>query len=184
MGIFIALLRGINVSGQKIIKMATLREQLSSWGFEDVETYIQSGNLLLKSSMDNKEVKAVIQQGIRKQYGFEVPTLVLDIENLERMIENQPFPEHYTADPKKFYLTFLGEKPNPDHVSEVKTFSFPPEEFAFGDGVVYFYSPDPYGKSKMSNSFFEKKLKVFTTSRNWKTANILLEKAKKLEDLA
>lgn len=182
MGIFIALLRGINVSGQKIIKMATLKEQLISWGFESADTYIQSGNLLIKSSKFNKgQVKSIIENGIRKEYGFDVPTLVLKSADLNRIIEEQPFPKEYTFDPKKYYLTFLGETPDKKMVEEVNNMSFPSEEFKFGEGVIYFYSPNPYGQSKMSNSFFEKKLKVFTTSRNWRTSNILLEKAQNLE---
>ena len=114
---YIALLRGINVSGQKLIKMAELREHLADLPFENIKTYIQSGNIVFKSGIDSKpELEALIHSMIKEKYGFEVPTLVKTPKDFTDALEKNPFKQEESEDPKRLYLTFLSSKPEQDRI--------------------------------------------------------------------
>lgn len=165
----IAFLRGINVSGQKKIKMAELRAQMEIEGFQGVQSYIQSGNLLFESDEASSELETKVKDTIRKHYGFEVPTLVVEASYLSRVLAESPFAKDPEKDVKRFYYTFLAEEPAPERLQALEEYDFAPEEYAVGELVVYFYSPNSYGRAKMSNNFFEKKLKVQATTRNLNT---------------
>lgn len=169
---YIALLRGINVSGQKKIKMAELRTHLSEWGFSAVQTYIQSGNIVLQEAESSQEqIAERIHQGIQSVYGFDVPVMVLVPEDLDRVLANNPFlPE---KDPKRLYVTFLSTQPAQDLQDQLLGEDYTPEAFVLREQHIYFFSPSGYGRAKMNNNFFEKKLKVRATTRNWRTVNKL-----------
>ena len=177
MSIHIALLRGINVSGQKKIKMADLRAHLGELGFGHVRTYIQSGNILLESDKSAGEVEEMIGEKIREKYGFEVPVMVKSPADLKAAIDANPFKDDPEKDSKRFYLTFLAEEPAADRIAHLATYDFPPEEYLLEGKVVHFYSPDSYGRAKMNNNFFEQKLKVQATTRNWRSTLKLIEMA-------
>lgn len=172
MSTYIALLRGINVSGQKKIKMAELRMHLSNWGFSDVQTYIQSGNIILQDNGSAPDqIAERIHQGILATYGFEVPVMVLVPEDLEVVLANNTFlPE---KDPKRLYVTFLSHPPAQDLLDKLLQEDYSPEAFFLFKKHIYFFSPSGYGRAKMNNNFFEKKLKVEATTRNWRTVNKL-----------
>ncbi len=169
---YIALLRGINVSGQKKIKMAELRTHLSDWGFSAVQTYIQSGNIVLQDpDQGPQQIAERIRQGIASVYGFDVPVLVLIPEDLDAVLADNPFlPE---KDPKRLYVTFLSSKPDPSLLNQLLQEDYSPEAFTVVKNYIYFFSPAGYGRAKMNNNFFEKKLKVDATTRNWRTVNKL-----------
>lgn len=171
----IALLRGINVSGQKKIKMAELRTSMEELGFGQVRTYIQSGNILLQSEKAADEVEELIGGKIKAEYGFEVPVMVKSPGELKAAIEGNPFVKDPEKDVKRFYLTFLAETPAEDRIEQLKSYDFSPEEFLIDGKVVHFYSPNDYGRAKMNNNFFEQKLKVRATTRNWRTTLKLIE---------
>ena len=173
---YIALLRGINVSGQKKIKMAELKESLETLSFTDIVTYIQSGNIVFKSadnSVENLEKK--IHKKILNDFGFEVPVLVKTPKELTYAIHNNPFQKDTSKDPKLFYVVFLKEKPLPENVSKLETYNYSPEEYVLENKIIYFYAANGAGKAKMNNNFFENKLKVQATSRNWRTTHKLVE---------
>lgn len=175
---YIALLRGINVSGQKKIKMAELRDHLISWGFAEVQTYIQSGNLILTSpETDQTQIAERIHRGILEAYGFEVPVMILLPKDVERVLAHNPFlPEH---DPKRLYVTFLSATPDADLIDQLAAVDYAPEAYVVTDQHIYFFSPAGYGRAKMNNNFFEKKLKVNATTRNWRTVNKLRDMCEK-----
>lgn len=177
MSIHIALLRGINVSGQKKIKMAELRVHMEDLGFGHVRTYIQSGNILLESDEFAEVIEEMIAGKIQEVYGFEVPVMVKSPADLKAAIAENPFKEDPEKDTKRFYLTFLAEEPAAEQVAHLATYDFPPEEYHLSGKVVHFYSPDSYGRAKMNNNFFEKKLKVRATTRNWRSTLKLIEMA-------
>ncbi|GAB1855827.1 DUF1697 domain-containing protein [Flavobacteriaceae bacterium MHTCC 0001] len=169
---YIALLRGINVSGQKKIPMAVLRELLLDNGLKDVQTYIQSGNVIFQSSEKNKEtLEEIIHNAIKSHFGFEVPILVLKPETVQQIFDDCPFPQEKK---EKSYFMLLYSKANSSTVEEVSQLSYPNEEFLITDNTVYFYCATGYGKAKFSNNFFERKLKVVATARNYKTMVKLL----------
>lgn len=171
---YISILRGINVSGQKKIKMVNLKNLYESLGFENVQTYIQSGNVVF----EHKETTAtalqkIIFDAIQKHYGFEVPNLVLSPTEIETALKKNPF-----KDIDKMYFTFLEETPSKENIEKLYTYSFDEEYYELIDKVIYFHCPNGAGKAKMSNNFFENKLKVMATSRNLNTTKKLLEMAK------
>ncbi|HHC80683.1 MAG TPA: DUF1697 domain-containing protein [Flavobacteriia bacterium] len=173
---YICLLRGINVSGHKIIKMAALRDSFEGLGFENTTTYIQSGNIVFKSNKNGvKELQKIIHQMLLNDYGFDITVIVLRPHELKKASENNPFEKDSTKDPKKFYIVFLQEQPHQENIEKLLEVDYRPEEFVIGHKTIYFYAANGAHKSKMGNNFFENKLKVKATSRNWRTVQKLLE---------
>ncbi len=173
MNTYICLLRGINVGGHKKIKMAELKTLFTSLGYNDVVTYIQSGNIIFKShetSID--EITAVIKKAIVSTYGFEVPVFVLTRAMLTQVYEN------YVLSPKciaSSYFTLLHTVPSTEDIALVNNLELPNEHFVVTENCVYIYPEKGYGKAKATNTFFEKKLNVVATTRNYKTIVKLLE---------
>jgi uncharacterized protein (DUF1697 family) len=175
---YIALLRGINVSGQKKIKMADLRVHLADLDYQNIRTYIQSGNIVFETTQsDLQKLEKQIRSKIDEQYGFDVPTLVKTAAELEHVLTHNPFLNQEDIDPKRLYFTFLSDTPAPDRVEHLKTYDYSPEQYILEGKDIYFYCPQGYGRAKMNNNFFEQKLKVQATTRNLKTTRILWEMA-------
>ena len=169
---YIALLRGINVSGQKKIPMAELRELLSKPGLKNVQTYIQSGNVIFQSSEENiQKLELKIHDAIKKHFGFEVPILIKTPKDLQRIFDDCPFPEDQKANS---YFTMLYAIPDKILIDEASKASYPNQVFIIRNDCSYFYCSMGYGKAKYSNNFFERKLKVTATARNYKTMVKLL----------
>ncbi|MEQ8337240.1 MAG: DUF1697 domain-containing protein [Cyclobacteriaceae bacterium] len=174
---YIAMLRGINVSGQKLIKMADLRESMAQLGLEDVVTYVQSGNILFHAhATDLKLLAQKIEGQIKKDFTFDVPCIVRTADYFKKLLTNNDFLQQGKEE-KRCYVTFLEEEPNPMLVQKIDPDQYAPEVMIIKGDLVYFYSPDGYGKAKMNNNFFEQKLKVKATTRNWNSVNKLYELA-------
>lgn len=177
---YIALLRGINVSGQKKIKMADLKSHLEELYFKNIQTYIQSGNVVFEfEDKPPEELEKAILEKIKEKYAFEVPVLLKTPADLAHILTHNPFLNGRNEDITKLFVTFLFEKPASEKVEKLKEVNYSPEEYVVEEKDIYFFSPNGYGRAKMNNSFFEKKLKVFATTRNWKTVNKLKEMASK-----
>jgi uncharacterized protein (DUF1697 family) len=177
---YIALLRGINVSGQKQIKMADLKKMFEDLNFTAVETYIQSGNVVFRSDeADQHRLSILIKKEINNIFGFEVEVIILSAKELVVVRDNNTFLNDTDKDKERYYMTFLSEKPSPARIEILKTFNYSPEEYVLENTTIYFYAPNGYGRAKMNNNFFESKLKVFATTRNWKTVNKLVEMSNK-----
>lgn len=178
---FIALLRGINVSGQKKILMADLKKHFEELGFTNVQTYIQSRNVLFQSEEKNAAIlQAEIEKMILATYNFEVVTLLRTPHELKEAINANPFLHEPEKELSRQYVTFLSEVPAPENLVKINASAYDPEEYRLVGTTLYFYSPANYGKAKMSNNFFENKLKLKATTRNWATVNKLMELAGKL----
>ena len=163
----IAFLRGINVGGHKKIPMAQLRATLTETGLDHVQTYIQSGNVVFQSSEENKAILELkIQNAIAASFGFEVPVVVLTHDTLKQVFDNCPFSEEHK---KISYFMLLFDKPEKHLVEAVSKTTYPNEVFKITDTCIYFYSSVGYGRAKCNNAFFEKKLKITATARNYKT---------------
>lgn len=179
MNTYIALLRGINVAGQKKIKMANLKALFEGLGFTAVTTYIQSGNVIFKSTKTTPEVlMELISKEIMKQFGFDVPVLIITPEVLATIYKNNPFAqkiENKEMEDKKMYFTLLASPPDSIATKELMATNYEVEQFSITDKVVYFYAANGYGNTKLSNNFFEKKLKSQATTRNLKTVIKVLE---------
>ncbi|WP_066221714.1 DUF1697 domain-containing protein [Formosa haliotis] len=169
---YIALLRGINVSGQKKVPMAMLRELMTGLGFKHVKTYIQSGNVVFQSIETNTvELEQMISKSIVKTFQFEVPVLVKSENEIRTIFEANPFSE---TEKESSYFTLLKSEPAAQLKAMVSNEVYANEVFVVTDACVYFYSTQSYGKAKCNNNFFERKLNVSATTRNFKTMQKLL----------
>jgi uncharacterized protein (DUF1697 family) len=170
---YISILRGINVSGQKKIKMADLKVLYEELGFKNVLTYIQSGNVVFEfQESAPKILEQLIFDKIKNHYGFEVPNLILTPNEIEEAIKTNPF-----KNIEKMYFTFLEGTPTKENIEKLYTYNFEEEYYELIGKVIYFHCPNGAGRAKMSNNFFESKLKIMATSRNLNTTKKLLEMA-------
>ena len=171
---YISLLRGINVSGQKIIKMDALRSLYEKLGFKEVKSYLQSGNIVFKAEVTAPELLASrLQQAIQDTFGFDIPVLTLEALQLEKALKDNPFQQAEGFDIKHIYFSFLFQKASPDDQAFVEAKKSAVEQLAWGERLIFLCCPDGYGKTKLSNNFIEKKLKCMATTRNWNTVNEL-----------
>lgn len=166
----IALLRGINVGGRNVIKMADLRSSLEKAGLTDVSTLIQSGNICFGSAKSRTRLQQLIHEAIQNDFGLEVPVMVRDQSSIQKVIARSPFCSDGVPDfdIKHLHVTLLGKKPLPRNVNAMSDLEFNDDYRISGD-VVYLNLPSGYSKTKLTNTFLEKKLGVSATTRNWKT---------------
>jgi len=173
---YISILRGINVSGSKKIKMTDLKALYEKLGFQDVQTYIQSGNVIFKNKKADKlAIKNKIEFEILDQYGFAVPVMVLVIQELNDVFANNPFANKRMEDISKLHVTFLEKTPKNELLSNILNIQKSSDEFIIKEKAIYLFCPNGYGRTKLTNTFFEKKLKTTATTRNWKTLCKLVE---------
>ncbi len=173
---YIALLRGINVSGHNLIKMTALKSLLEGIGLQQVQTYIQSGNVVFFSRVNNsRELEAMIVVGIQKEFQLEVPVLVLTEESLQQIIEENPFQHQPDFKVEKMYITYLSDKPQHGNEEKILSKKQESESLHFTDNAIYFYFESKYSDTKLTNTFLEKTLQVQATTRNWKTTLTLAE---------
>jgi len=178
---YIAILRGVNVSGAKSMKMEELRLTLQKLGFTGVSTYIQSGNVVFTTGeIATSHLAAQIAEAIKTGFGFEVPVMVLSAAELKTIISNNPLNNgtNYTA---FLHITFLADPPVAFNLSEIEARKQGDETIVVADKVVYLYCPHGYGNTKLSNTFLESKLKVSATTRNWKTCGELLRMSREIQ---
>jgi uncharacterized protein (DUF1697 family) len=180
MTIIISLLRGINVSGQKKVKMLDLKALYESLGFNDVTTYLQSGNVVFQSDVPLAELPTMIVQGVEETFGFSTDILVRTIDDWRTLIERNPFGEDSRVDRSKLYFTLLAETPPQSSINALNEIETGPDHYHLDGQTIYLHCPNGYGRTKISNNFWERKLKVRATTRNWKTVNQLLVLAEKM----
>lgn len=173
MTVCLSILRGINVSGQKVIKMLELKAMFEQMGFTAVTTYIQSGNVIFESKI-SQGLNQLIMQKIKETFSFDIPVQVFSKEELINVVERNPFLKRKNIALDKLHVTFLEQIPVKENVEKIMTLDYAPDEFVIIDKAVYLHCPNGYGKTKLHNNFFEDKLKVKATTRNWKTTTTLL----------
>lgn len=175
---YIAILRGINVSGSKMIKMNELRAHLEGIGLQNITSYIQSGNLIFRFQDADPEIPALaIEKKIKKEWGFTVPVLVKTLEEWKDVLMNNPFLNERNEDIGKLHVTFLSHTPDKVLIDKLADFNSGTDEFIFSGKAIYLFCPNGYGRTKLTNNFFESKLKTSATTRNWKTVIKLAELA-------
>jgi uncharacterized protein (DUF1697 family) len=174
---YIAILRGINVGANRKVPMAELKILLAKLGLINVQTYIQSGNIIFELSKSEPvlELQDRLHQAISETFGFDIPVIIRTAEEMGKSIANNPFLKEKDADIERLHLTFLKENPSPELVEKIKQLQFLPDRFDIIGNDVFIYCENGYGTSKLINPFFEKKLKVAATTRNWKTVMKLHE---------
>jgi uncharacterized protein (DUF1697 family) len=165
------MLRGINVGGNKRVSMQLLKERYASLGFKDIQTYVQSGNVVFSGSGSVANIKEKIEVEIKRTFGFDVEVFIRTASELSELVQSSPFKG---KDETKLHVTFLSQKPSSVPVPELNSAKVGDEDYRIAGREIYLYCPNGYGVTKLSNSFFEKKLKVSATTRNWRTVNTLL----------
>lgn len=181
MNTYISMLRGINVSGKNKLKMDDLKVMYEKLGYNDVLTYIQSGNVFFKCpETPLEELATTIKNEIANTFGYDVKLFVRTIDQFERIADNHPFQTTGEEPLSQLLVTFLATKPAEELVNAIADFVHKEDQFKIQDDVIYLFCPGGYGKTKLSNNFFERKLKVDATTRNWKSVNKLLELAKSI----
>ena len=174
---WVALFRGINVGGNKILPMKDLVATLENAGAQDIETYIQSGNAVFRSQetaapLLSDKIRAAIEEG----HGFEPQMILLESEEVERAIRSNPFPEA-EAEAKTVHVYFLASMPERPDLDALEALKGDQERFVLEDGVFYLHAPDGIGRSKLAANV-EKLLGVPATARNWRTVCKVLDMAK------
>jgi uncharacterized protein (DUF1697 family) len=172
----LALLRGINVSGHNMIKMEALKTALENIGFQNVVTYIQSGNVFVDTDEENAPaVGFKIKQEIFKVFGHEVPIVVIGKSDLEKSLKNNPFLKEKDVDTKKLYVAFVSIALRSDSINDLKMSQVKPDEAHIDDSRIYIKYAVGAGKTRFDQKYIEKKLNVISTIRNWNTVTQLLK---------
>lgn len=175
---YITILRGINVSGHNLIKMDALKKLCADLGFENVQTYIQSGNIVFNASeTERNTISSKLIQAISDTFGFQVPVITMKREELQSIIDHNPFMNDTSKDPSFFHITFLSDIPLEENYNAVLQSKYKNDQFQLIGKAIYLYCPDGYGNTKLTNTFWENKLKVKATTRNWKTSKQLINMA-------
>ncbi|MFA5874155.1 MAG: DUF1697 domain-containing protein [Anaerolineales bacterium] len=180
---FISLLRGINVSGQNKIRMPELKRLSESLNLGNVVTYIQSGNVIFDcAEQDPAYLASSIEAEITRSFGTSVRVFLRDKNRFQQIIDSNPFSNQRNEDSEKLHVTFLSDSPSESALSNLPVPADPKgsgagnaDEFLVYNKEIYLFCPNGYGRTKLSNNFFERKLSVSATTRNWKTVNALYE---------
>ncbi|NHM30905.1 DUF1697 domain-containing protein [Neobacillus terrae] len=166
MTIYIALLRGINVGGNNIIKMKDLKKMFFNMGIKKVETYIQSGNIVFQSDNAAEKLQSLIHEEIKNTFGFSVPVILRTAAEWNEVMRNCPYQEDL-KEGESIHLTLLDKEPLIEVIEQLLRFKSESEECYIRGKDVYLYLRKSILDSKISNQL--QKLKVPVTSRNWKT---------------
>jgi uncharacterized protein (DUF1697 family) len=181
MQIVISLLRGVNMAGHNKMKMTGLSSLFKEAGFHDAETYIQSGNVVFTDpeSVSETGLTEKIEGAIREKFGYDIPVINRTHKELKSVLSRNPFAGEENFDTEKLAVIFLYEKPSESQLGKVKGVNYPPDKFMISGKEIFIYCPNGFGRSKIYTGFFEGKMKVTGTGRNWKTVNALIQIAEK-----
>lgn len=177
MQVSIALLRGINVGGRNVLTMALLKQTFEQLGCTDVQTYIQSGNVVFRTN-DLVSVKRKLPDLLSQKVGFRPDTVYISTTELRSVVNSNPFPDA-TRDPKAVHVFFLQDPAHYDR-KKLDALKTPAESWQIVDDVFYLYAPDGVGRSRLARGA-ESILGVATTARNWRTVTKLLSMVNEIE---
>jgi uncharacterized protein (DUF1697 family) len=173
---YIALLRGINVSGKKPIKMEALRLAIAELPLENISTYIQSGNVIFKSEEEDKrKLEKQIADKVFARFGFDISVFVFEPSELRNAVGQNPYKAKTTVDSVQPYVGFMSDIPNSTAVSLLRKTDFKGDEFVVTGKTIFLWYAQSAGDTKLTNALIEKKFGLRSTFRNWKTINKLIE---------
>ncbi len=173
---YISMLRGINVGGHKKIKMDQLRNSFETLGFEQVKTYIQSGNVVFRAGkLSTVTLSRKVEATILNDFGFTVSVISRTQDEMERTIQNNPFLKERGIDQTKLHVTFLSEAPAASAFQKMQVLIAAPDRSRCVGREIYFYLPNGVSQSSLWKTPWERTLSVVTTMRNWKTVNSIYQ---------
>jgi uncharacterized protein (DUF1697 family) len=174
MSIYVAMLRGINVGGNKIVKMDRLRALFGSLGFERVQTYIQSGNIVFKAGKGSPTtLSKKIEEGIMKDFGFPAALIVRTSQEIADTISRNPYAKEPVIEIERLHVMFLREPPTPETLEELARLTTKPDRSLCSGKEIYFHLPNGVARSSLANNPIERRYLSQATMRNWKTVNTL-----------
>ena len=178
MPVYLALFRGINVSGHNMIKMDALKKLMEAEGYSNVETYIQSGNVVLESPETNRDkIAKDLEILMYKEYGHNVVIFILDVADVAKAVANNPYTDREPEGQgiKKFFVAFLSGIPTAAGIDQLKKYNRGDDAFKVVDNVLYLKLATSAADSKLTNVFIENKMNIKATTRNWNTTLKMLE---------
>jgi len=177
----VSFLRGINMTGYNSMKMKDLTDLYIDLGFSNVETYIQSGNVIFSfdENIKDEETSAIINKGILNKFGYNIAVAVRTVPELRLITKSNPFLSEASFDPAKTAVIFLTDNPSVTGIEKLKETDTSPDKYAISGKEIFIYCPNGFGKTKLYANFFDKKLNVQGTTRNWKTVNAMINLADK-----
>jgi uncharacterized protein (DUF1697 family) len=182
MSVFIAMLRAVNVAGYQKLNMEALRTLCGGLGLQDVQTYIQSGNLIFRGDTGDPGTAARrIEDGIQKKFGFRPDVIVRTASDLRKVILNNPFAGRPEVAPNRLLVVFMASAPERQARERVLAIPCEPEELHIKGRELYVYYPNGMARPKIPLVRIEKLLGTSSTGRNWNTVNKLLAMAEALE---
>jgi len=169
------------MTGHNSIKMTDLVSLYHNLGFTDAKTFIQSGNVIFSNKSDKTEssISATIEKEIRDKFNYTVPVMIRTTRELSALFSVNPFLVEIKFDPAKMAVIFLHEEPSADQIKKIKDIDYPPDKFKIIGREIFIFCPNGFGRTKLYTNFFEKKMGVIGTARNWKTITTLLAMAGK-----
>jgi len=173
---YIAMLKGVNVGGNPL-KMTWLREACEELGLKQVQTYLQSGNLVFTSSLSASKLAALIKTTIDAQTVRPVPVVIRAASEMGRIVAGNPFLGRKGVAADKLHVTFLGELPVKPDTARLDRLAGERDQYHLAGKEIYLHCPINYGETKASNAAIEKVLGVSATTRNWNTVTALLAMA-------
>lgn len=166
----VSLFRGINVGGHQAIRMDDLKALHESLGLQDIATYIQSGNVVFTSDeTDVAQLARQIEDSFTQRFGFHVTAIVRTSAELKAIIESNPFQNQQMRESKWVVVMFLATCPDETAWEDLQKSYVGPEELHLIGQELYIYYTNGIGRSKLTNTLIEKKLKTSGTARNWNT---------------
>lgn len=178
--VYAALLRGINVGGKNKIKMTDLKLMFEDIGCTQVETYIQSGNVIFESDLSTVDVKAAIEQEIEKKFGFTIDVIIRTGEELVQILKNCPFTqqeiktaEELNQEGESMYAALLSEVPAAENLKKLEAYTGEADRYFILNKDLYLLFRHSIRNSKLAVNL--QKLKVANTVRNWKTIQKLCD---------
>jgi uncharacterized protein (DUF1697 family) len=182
MTVIISMLRGVNVGGHHKIKMDALRKLYATLGFRDVETYIQSGNVIFRTDGGSPAaLPARIETAIEKKFGFRPSVIVRSASELRKVISGNPFARKRDVEPSRLAVIFLASAPGADTRDQIHALNGGPEELRVEGRELYIYFSNGMARPKISPAQIDRILKIPGTGRNLNTVRKVLEIAEKLE---
>lgn len=171
---YVALLRGINVGGNTMIKMTELKAAFEGCGCQNVVTYINSGNLAFDVATDGAEeaLVSLIEKAIETGFGKQIPVMIREQAAIDKILVNNPFEGEFESH-KEMHVLFLREEMPAEKIDQLMAAAPEGERFAVIGREIYCHLPSGVADSLLGKSFIEKKLKVAVTGRNWRTVQKL-----------
>lgn len=177
---YISLLRGINVGGKNSLSMEVIKSVYAMLGLQNIQTYVQSGNIIFNSTHEAEALSEMISNGIARISSLSIEVIIREYDAWKEMIRHNPFAGREEINEKHIYFTLLKRDPAHDLLKGISHQDFLPDEWHYFDETIYLHCPGGYGRTKLDNNFFERKLNVPATTRNRNTVLELLEMAEKI----